>query len=287
MSSRTLLNLALAGITLVLGLLVYFRPGLAPETAPQPLMAIADTAAASHIKVERLAREPLVFQKRDQRWYLLSADHTLPAAEFQLRTLLQLPQAVPAASYPANTLQLSEFGLQPAQASVSVGTVTLLLGTTESLENRRYVLLGDSVHLLEDRYQHLINADWSNFIERKLLPADQPVSKLELPDLELVLSEDNEWQLTPAGSDGSDAAVRQLLHNWNSATALYARRYDSNSAPIGTVRVEFADASSPLSFSVLSHSPELVLARPDWGIQYHLRSDLSAGLFSLEQAGAE
>lgn len=287
MSSRTLLNLALAVITLVLGLLVYFRPGLAPEPVPQPLMASADTAAISHIQVERLAREPLAFHKRDQRWYLLTADHALPAAEFQLRTLLQLPRAVPVASYPANTLQLGELGLQPAQARVTAGTMTLLLGTTEPLEKRRYVLLADSVHLLEDRYQHLINADWSNFIERKLLPSDRHVSRLQLPDLELVLSDANEWQLTPARSDIGDAAVQQLLDNWNNATALYARRYDSNSTVLGTVRVAFADSSSPLSFSVLSHSPELVLARPDWGIQYHLRSDQVAGLFSLGQADAE
>ena len=287
MSSRTLLNLALAAVTLILGLLVYFKPGLEPEPTPQPLTAVADSDTVSHIEVERLAREPLAFSKRDNRWYLLMTDHALPASQFQLLALLQLPQAIPVASYPAATLLLQDLGLQPPQASVTLGATTILLGATEPLKNRRYALLADSVHLLEDRYQHLINADWSNFIERKLLPADKAISRLQLPELTLALSDDNEWQQEPAGTAISSTAIQQLLDNWDRTTALYARRYDNSRASTGTVRVEFADASTPLTFTVLSHTPELVLARPDWGIQYHLQGEMSAGLFSLAQAGSE
>lgn len=287
MSSRTLLNLVLAAVTLILGLLVYFKPGLEPDPAPPPLTSLADSDTVSHIQVERLAREPVTFSKRDDRWYLLTADHALPASPFQIQALLRLLQAIPVASYPADTLQLDTLGLQPALANVTIGTATILLGTTEPLKNRRYALLGDSVHLLEDRYQHLINADWSNFIERKLLPAGKTISMLQLSDLTLSLADDNEWQLTPARPDVSSAAIQKLLDHWNTADALYARRHDNSSTSIGTVVVEFSDASSPVSFSVLSHTPELVLARPDWGIQYHLRSDMSAGLFSLEQAAFE
>jgi hypothetical protein len=32
---------------------------------------------------------------------------------------------------------------------------------------------------------------------------------------------------------------------------------------------------------VIAHSPELVLARPDWGIQYHLSSDGEETLLTL------
>ena len=287
MSSRTLLNLALAASTLTLGLLVYFKPGLEPEHVPQPLTALTDSDTISHIRVERSTREPITFEQRDRQWYLLTADHALPASRFQLQALLRLPQAIPSASYPADTLQLEPLGLQPAQASVTLGATTFLIGTTEPLQNRRYVLLDDNVHLLEDRYQHLINADWSNFIGRQLLPAGRTISSLQLPELTVALSDDNKWQLTPASTDISDTAIRQLLDNWNTATALFARRYDNDSTSAGTVVVEFSDTSSPVSFSVLSHTPELVLARPDWGIQYHLHTDMGEGLFSLEQAAAE
>ena len=287
MSSRTRLNLALAAVTLVLGLLVYFKPGLEPELAPRPLMTLADEEAVSHIRVQRLTREPVTFSKRDNRWYLLRDDHALPASQFQVQSLLRLPEAIPAASYPADTLQLETLGLQPAQASITIDAATILLGMTEPLKNRRYALLDDTVHLLEDRYQHLINADWSNFIERKLLPADKTISKLQLPDMTLTLSDKDNWQLTPARSDISAATIQKLLGHWNTATALYARRYDNGSTATEAVLVEFVDGSHPLTFSVLSHTPELVLARPDWGIQYHLRGDMSAELFSLEQAAVE
>jgi hypothetical protein len=287
MSSRSLLNLALAAVTLVLGLLVYFQPGLEPEPLPGPLIAQADSSAISHILVERGAREPLVFSKHHDRWFLQIDDHSLPASQFQVQALLRLPQAIPAASYPAATLQLESLGLQPPQASVTIGASTILLGTTEPLENRRYVLLADSVHLLDDRYQHLLNADWSNFIERKLLPAETAIRRLQLPDLTLSRTDSSAWQLEPGNPAAGDAEIQQLLDNWAGATALYARRYESSDESIGTVVVELADAGDPLTFRVLAHTPELVLARPDWGIQYHLRSELSAGLFSLEPAPAE
>jgi len=287
MSTRTLLNLALAAVTLALALLVYFKPGLEPEPAPGPLVALLDSDAISHVLVERSGREPLAFSKRGNRWYLLLGDQTLPASQFQVEALLRLPGVIPAASYPAATLQLETLGLKPAQASVTIGATTIQLGNTESLENRRYALLDDTVHLLDDRYQHLLNADWSNFIERRLLPAGATIRRLQLPDLTLSLSEDNAWQLSPAGTTTSDAAILQLLDNWHGATALYARRYDASREAIGTVVVELANAGSPLTFSVLSHTPELVLARPDWGIQYHLHSETGAGLFSLEQPASE
>lgn len=287
MSTRTLLNLGLAALTLALGLLVYFKPGLAPETAPGPLIPQSDSDAIGHILVERGAREPLAFTRREGHWYLQQEDQALPASQFQVQALLRLPRAIPAASYPATSLQLKTLGLQPPQASVTIGATTILLGTTEPLENRRYALLDDTVHLLDDRYQHLINADWSNFIERRLLPAGSAIRRLQLPDLTLSLSEDNTWQLSPADTDAVDAAVQQLPGNWTEATALYARRHDASREAIGTVVVELAGAGSPLTFSVLSHTPELVLARPDWGIQYHLHSEKNAELFSLEQPAAE
>jgi hypothetical protein len=38
---------------------------------------------------------------------------------------------------------------------------------------------------------------------------------------------------------------------------------------------------------VLSHAPDLVLARADWGIKYHLASGLEGSLFALPKTDTE
>jgi hypothetical protein len=42
-----------------------------------------------------------------------------------------------------------------------------------------------------------------------------------------------------------------------------------------------------LTLQVVSHAPELILARPDWGIQYHLTSDMEDSLFTLPEPEPE
>jgi hypothetical protein len=95
-----------------------------------------------------------------------------------------------------------------------------------------------------------------------------------------------QWQLSPGKPDVSADAIQQLLDHWKNASALYARRYDG-SKPDETITLEFSDMPETLTFKVISHSPELVLARPDWGIQYHFSGDMKKSLLTLQETPAE
>jgi len=264
---RSLLNLALAGIAIGLALIAWFRPGLEPPAEPQPVTALSPTQV-SHIRISRLQRPPLAFTRQAQGW-LLDGDPPLPASPFQVNALLAILQAQAERSYPATTLEPGELGLDPPLATVTLDDkTTLLIGTTEPLDNMRYVQYGATVHLVADRYQHLINADRTNFIERRLLDAAAVIIRLSLPDLTLSQTADGHWALEPENPDISADAIQQLLANWQQAGALYVSPYVQGTT--GTrITVELAGSDTPLVFDLVQRTPEFILARPDLGIQYH------------------
>jgi hypothetical protein len=267
MSSRSLLNLAMAGIAIGLGLLTWFRPGLEPPATPQPITTLSP-GEINHIQVSRLQRPELKFTRQADAW-LLAGDPPLPASPFQVQGLLALLQERTERHYPADTLDLRELGLDPPQASIILDNgTTLLIGNTEPLDNMRYVQYGATVYLVEDRYQHLINADRTNFIERRLLDENTIITRLSLPDLTLAQAADGVWKLTPDNPDISPAAIQQLLVNWQQASALYVRPYGPGPAST-RITLELADSDTPVVFELLSDTPEFILARPALGIQYH------------------
>jgi len=280
MSARTLLNLGLAALALGLVLVVVYRPGLEPAAVPQAIITELTPDKVVSITVTRKPREPLTFTRQSEHWYLFTGKQELPAAEFQVNALLRLLQATTDTRYPAASLDLHQLGLKPPQATVSFNEREVRFGVTEALKKRRYLQVGDSVYLVADNYQHLINAEPGNFIARKLLAGRGAITRLELPGLSLSQSEDTHWQLKPANDTASADDLQQLVDNWRNARALYVRHYDGATAT-EQVTIHTAGQPDPLVLQVISKTPELVLARTDWGIEYHLATGVGDHLFAL------
>ena len=165
MAARNLLNLALAAAAIILGLVAYFKPGLEPAPTPQPLTTLLGPDQAIGVHIDRVKHDPLSFIKRGDHWYLMTGERELPASEFQLKALLRLLETTSTTRYAADTVDLESLGLEPPQVTVTIDDVEILFGNTDPLGNRRYALIGATVHLIEDNYQHLVNAGWTNFIE--------------------------------------------------------------------------------------------------------------------------
>lgn len=281
MSTRALFNLTLALLAVGLIMIVYYKPGLEPESTPQPITTL-DPEQVSDIRITRAMRGPLHLVKQNGTW-LLAGTPEMPASGFQVRALLPLLQATAVRSYPASSLDTAALGLDPPEATVTLDAMEIRIGTTEALENKRYAQIGDTVYLIDDRYQHLINADWSNFISRKLLPADAEITQLQLPAMTLTRTADGQWRVAPENPDASADAIRQLIDTWQRASALYVRRYATTAAD-ETINVTTGAGKATITFKISSHTPDLILARPDLGIQYHLSNDQEASLLSLGKA---
>jgi len=289
MSTRTLLNLVLLLAVLGLALLAWFRPGVRPGETPQPITRGLAPEQVDSVSVERLGRDPLGFSRHDGRWFLRVDGRELPAAEFQVSALLRLLEATSTRRYPAADLDLKSLGLEPPQARVAMDDVDFRFGTTEALNNRRYVQVGDAVFLIDDQYQHLLNADWSNFVSRQLLDGRGAITRIELPGMTLAYTDEGRWRTDPEQPGVGADALQNLIERWQNATALLTRRHAAGAD--GTagepVTLHTRDSDQPLVLRIVSRSPDLVLARPDWGIQYQLPGSEADSLFTLPQPAPE
>ena len=276
MSQRNLLNLILAVAAIALALFVYLKPGQAPDTRIQVGQLDTDTVTTVHLTRQQAV--PLVFNKHDDRW-LIDGEPILPANNFQVDTILALAKATTGRHYPADTLDLATMGLQPPLASALLNDERFDVGITESLNSRRYVLHDNTVYLVQDRYQHLLNAGRTNFIERKLLPQDAVITALSLPDTTLFLTNDNHWQLQPSDPAMAADTLKALIARWENSNALYVRDYDGSSGE--AISLTLQDNEEPIEFLLLAVEPDVVLARPEWGIQYHLTAESGLNLITL------
>ena len=286
MSTRALLNIGLAVLAVVLVLVVVYRPGLEPEATPQAIITDLTPGEVASITVVREPREQLTFTKQAGHWYLFTGNYELPAAEFQVNALLRLLQATADIRYPAASLDLPQLGLEPAQVTVTFNDREVHIGATDALDKKRYIQVDDSVYLIADQYQHLVNAEPTTFVARKLLAGRAAITRLELPGLTLTRSEDTHWQIDPADDKVSADALQQLVDNWQNTSALYVSRYDGAETD-EQVTIHTVGQPEPLTFNVVSHAPELVLARPDWGVSYHLTGSLEDSLLALPETEPE
>ncbi|MGB5306199.1 MAG: DUF4340 domain-containing protein [Gammaproteobacteria bacterium] len=281
MSTRALFNLTLVLLTIGLIMIVYYKPGLESDNTLQPITTL-DPAQVTDIRITRAERGPLHLVKKTGVW-MLAGTTELPASAFQVRALLPLLQASAVHSYSAGSLDLAALGLDPPLATITLGATEIRIGTTESLENKRYAQVGNTVYLIDDRYQHLINADWSNFVSRKLLPANAEITRLQLPDITLTRTADDQWQVDPETADTSADAIQQLIDTWERASALYVRRH-ANTGADETIRITTGANAEPVTFTISARTPDLILARTDLGIEYHLTDDQGPALLSLNYA---
>jgi hypothetical protein len=278
MNTRTLLNLLLVCVALLLVLVIVYRPGLEQTPVVAPLTPLHANSIHT-IRVTRKERMPLRFEKTASGWQL-TGEHSLPASEFQLRALLGILDTRPDRSYPDVALDLAAAGLEPPQATLLLNDTVIDIGNTEALQHKRYIRLDDTVYLVTDKFQHLINADWSNFVERRLLPENATLTGLELPGTRLTRGEDGRWQASPPAS-GKDAAILEaLIAQWQAATATYLRR-DDGKATGTAITLELAGHRDPIRLYLLEQETELILVRPDWGLQYHFPASLRNALLDL------
>ena len=266
MNVRLLLNLLLLVIAGGLGLFIYLGTGKDAGTGQYSISSM-DPDSVSTIQLERVQGETLDFSQRNGQWFMAGSPGQ-PADDFQVDTLLGLANAETDRHYPAGTLDLKTMGLLPPQATLTLDSTRFDIGNTNPLDKLRYVRQGDTVYLVMDRYQHLLNARRSNFIDRRMLPPDAVVTGLTIPGLSLRLDADNHWNLQPADPTVSASAIRALVSAWENARALYVREHTGYGGE--PVNLWLKSASEPLKFTLQKEGTDIILARPDRGIQYHL-----------------
>lgn len=274
MKSRTLLNLVLLAVLAILGVIAYFEPGKV-EPPKTPLTQV-DIGKLDTFTL-RQGEQTLSFSRKNGHWWL-TEPFAAPANEFRVQQLLEIAKANSDASYPLKTDELAKFALDKPIATLLLGETKLIFGGSDPIEMRRYVRIGDTLHLVRDDFSHHLTAGPTEYVDKKLLPEDARIGELVLPAVKAKLGEDGKWSFDPPQEAGN-SGIGELLHAWQSARAIDVKRPDKAAAG-EKIRIGLAQGEA-VEFVVVQREPELLLYRPDLGLQYEIVGESAKRLLSL------
>jgi hypothetical protein len=268
MSSRTIVNLLLLLAIVILGLVARYEPGIEAPAENQSITTIkADQVHRIH--VNRPIRNDLVFVRNADRQWILERDTPLPADAFKIRALARLAEQKPVRSYPVEEMDLADLQLDPPYASAIINDTSIEFGILEHINDLRYVRVTDQIHLIPDTHLQLMEAGFSQFVRPELFGKDERITSVQLPDL-LVRKTETDWEADPAQSVSS-STLGQFIDNWQQAKSLHIQPASAglDGEPVS---IGLANDMPPVQLLIITRDPELVLARPDYGVQYRMGS---------------
>ncbi|MBW6476192.1 MAG: DUF4340 domain-containing protein [Chromatiales bacterium] len=274
---RHLVNLLLLAVVLgLVGLVLWEQRGQQAPSVPQLLQI--EPAAIQQLRIERTGQAALVLQRLDAERWQLQSPLAIDANGFRIQALLRVSELRSLGSFSVSGAELAVYGLdQPSLRLIINGQLELVFGGQTTLDYRRYVRLGEQIHIVPDTlYYHLIG-DWHGFVSQRLLPEQARIEALQLPGLSLQRSAEG-WQLEPAGALRSADQIQTLLDAWQHPGVVQVRAYAGGAGE--TIRIGLAGMPT-LEFLLLEDQGEYALARPELGIQYQLSEASAAQLLSL------
>lgn len=276
MRTRLIINILLLLVALAFSVLFIMQPDETAET-PEPISTI-DMNAVTTIRIERPDTDTIELLKTDGDWRL-TAPLQADAEDGRVDSILLLAQSASESRFPATDQKLEKFGLAPAPLTLHFDDKTFIVGDTNPLdEEQRYVLYNDEIHLIDGSLYQRLNAPLTYYVNPSLTPPDSRITRIRLPH-GVISRRDDGWRIIPERlSDSADSIAEQ----WQSARATYLKRHDPATSEFKPeVTLEFADHEA-VTYRIVDTSSAIILARPDLGLQYHLRSDMAEKLLLVE-----
>lgn len=266
MQQRLLINLLL--FCCVVGLTIFLIIDDGAEVIEQEItLTDIDPENIHVIRIERRDLDDIIFQKQGDHWDMQSP-FNLPANPSRIKVMLRLLQAHSYDHFSAADNDLTPFMLAVPAVSIILNDTRIAFGDTNPLEEKlRYVLIKDTVHIINDSLFHQLQASATFFLDLKLIPRDAEIKAIQLPELSIGNNEGGELSGTH----------HQILNAWNQAESISVRKYEEIEL-IDTIKLKLSSGKT-IEFVITSNRPNLILARPDKGIQYHISSTASDNLF--------
>jgi hypothetical protein len=278
MNTRTQLNLALLILVVISAVVMIYLPGLEKPAPPTALTTLSPDQV-TRIQIQRPGLADIQLVKRGQDW-IMTAPLALPANVANVDSLLGLTQTPSQQQFAARKQDLDKFKLATPRVRLRLNDTEIAFGDTEPLAQRRYVRIDDTVHLVNEIVYDKLIAAPTAWVSTALLPPASKLLGIDLPGLTLTKQADGHWSLTPSANETSMDSINTLVDEWTHAQALQVKPYETGSAE-GKVLLHLQASKNPISFEILARTPELILARPDVGVQYHLPAELADRLLKL------
>jgi len=276
-SRRWIINYVLVVLIVIF---TYVGNRFAVSTGYQPQQSISEIKPADIDTLEIQTADTLLTLQRDAGGWLLESPIRWPANNINIKRLLSIVNSDADSRLPADEINLATLGLQFPKAVLRINDTELLFGATNNIGERRYIMVDSNVFLLPDIHLPFFAQGLISIVDRRLLPRRYSISRLKLPGLEISRDANDNWQVANAEDGFEQDQISRLVANWQDLEAAKINLFDTGAIPRQKLEIALQDGSK-FEFFLMSIEPEVVIAHPQIGLQYHFRADLYYQLIAL------
>ncbi len=279
MDKKTWINIGLLSAIVILSIILLSSEE--KQEQPLPRLSEIDQDTITNIDIIRKNLENFSFTKTNNVWYMQSPlQYKVNSA--RINAMLRMINVESHGQLNPEKHDLKHFGLAEPAIIMQLNDHEFRFGGTDAIDQRRYVLFNDVVHLTNDFLYQQLTTNAAFFAALKLLPDDFEISSIQFPDNSLSLVDDK-WQLETL-QDIKPEQLKRYVFNWKSAMAISASRYAEPETPATVI---ITNKDNEFEFVIVATEPHLILGRKDLGIQYHMGSDDSEKLLLKEATDPE
>lgn len=266
MDKRLWINIGL--ITLIL-LLSFILLNTGKETKQElPRLSTIDQNDILQIKVLRRELENFTFNKQGARWHMNSPQQFL-ANDARINAMLRILKTESHSQLDPAEVSLASFGLSEPTIIMKLNDHEIKFGTTDAIDQRRYVLFNRKIHLTNDFLYNQLMTNATFFADTKLLPEGTEINAIQFPENKIELI-DNQWQMQTL-MDISPDQLKRIIFAWENTTALTVSKYDA--PELESLITISTNKKETIYFVIVSTDPHLILGRKDIDIQYSIGSN--------------
>jgi hypothetical protein len=263
------INLGLLGLVLLLAMLVW----LSPEESAAPKQAALTNLRPEQIHTIHIKNRRGAFTlTREGSDWVMTQPHQTPANKARISQLLAIASTHSFERFPLPQEQLQEFGLAEPQATLQLNDTTIQMGNTNPIHHRRYLRIGDTIHLIGDRYPHHLLAAAEGFVALELLPPGSTLRSIQTPEWRLTQEPDGRVTLDPPNPELSADDLNRKFDQWRRAraTQIKLRAATETDQP---VELTLDNRDTPLRFRLATRDSYTLLIDPKQDLAYILPKD--------------
>jgi hypothetical protein len=266
LSSRTLINLILLVISVILAAVIWMTPDNTGTSQPARLTEIEPTEI-SRILLSNKSSPGIVMERTPAGWSM-TEPYAIEANTPRIEILLDILSTPSLEQFPLPAERLDEFGLNEPAAVITLNNTSLEFGSVHPLNYRRYIRIADTLHLTKDLFPHHAMAPAEAYVSHRPIPTDATIGGIKTDNWELTRIDGN-WRLSPASKNLSADAINAKIDAWENIHAAGVEKA-SGLQTSDHVLVSLTGQQEPVFFEIATHNGKLYLVRPDLGIAYRL-----------------
>lgn len=288
MKTRWLLNAALALFIAALLVWIHFRPPTGRKHTYRPPLTRLTPDQITHIRLARRGRRIITLAKQGGRWRI-TTPVSARADRFRIDNLLHVAKARVQDSFVAPATALAKYGLKDPEATLWLDGEKIEFGNSNALGGLQYVRYMGHVELIAAESFKPAALRLNDLYSSRLIEKNRRPVAFVFPGFRLT-SHRGMWQVQPPNPRLSTDTINSFVDEWRYARALSVNRYH-NKPVTGRILVSYrtrgksgAGAPRVMTIDIIARKPELVLYRPDEGLDYHFPSQMGRHLLNLSAA---